>query len=608
MKKIEKQAKAQPIAPALHQRFWLMMILSLITLISLVTDPLIAASRYLRVKVVLQGVDKVEAAFIASDLSIKIAEKELKLYQDRIESLHQIAPQEITHTLEALGFYHSHIQARLERTQSGFLASYQIQKGPPTRIQSISIHIEGEGQQHPALKKVLHHLPFITNAQLNHSVYEKFKQELLSIALQEGYLDAKFMESEIQIHRNQQSANIRIVLNTGPRYKFGTVTFKDPPYPIDYLKRYVPFSAGQPYTTAQLLACQKAFTETDLFKKVRLDPQTEQLKDTQIPLQIRLKARSKNKYTGSLGYGTDTGPRGLLGWEHRLRQYPGHRIHAEIRGSQVLRQVSLRYSLPGQNPTTDRIIFGFKGSDEHLRDKKHSRRGELSSTHIKRINQWERILGLHYLQEISRDIQIEPYKKSHFLLPTAGFIYRNFDPSTYPKDGFRIGLTFRGGLGVLWSSTDLTQSELRAKWVKCLGEKARFLFRTDIGATYARNFNKVPYSLRFFTGGDHTVRGYGYRTLGPQESDHQGKQTVVGGRYLAVMSMELERTVYKNAGLATFVDSGQAMNHWNTRLATSVGAGARYRTPLGALRLDIAKPLSLKKQPLRIHLTFGTDL
>jgi translocation and assembly module TamA len=580
-------------------------------LIGLLFFPMIlsASSHYARVKVDIQGLNKDEGSLISSNLSIKAAEQDLKLHQDRIESLHQLAPEEISHTLEALGFYHSQVRSHLSPTPEGFLATYQIEKGPPTYVETYTVQLKGDGQYNKKIKKIAAHTPFSILSRLKHEPYELYKQELLSTALQEGYLDAEFIISEIRVNKNTQRAEIIIVLETGNRYTLGKVHFKDPPLPLEFLRKTIPFSEGEPYTTARILACQKALTDTDLFKRVQLDPKPENAEDYAIPIQIRLKMRPKNKYAGSLGYGTDIGPRGMLGWEHRLKHYPGHRINAEVQASQRLNQINLRYSLPGKNPITDRIIFGVKEVEERTRDKKFSRLSDISASYLQKKNRWDKILSLNYLKEIYRDFQSDPKKESHFLLPSMGFFYKKIVEDSALQQGFRIGLIMRGAARSFLSSTDFAQAELRLKSAQSLGDKTRLLCRLDLGTTHAGNFNKIPYSLRFFTGGDQTVRGYGYKTLGPRQKNQLGNDVIVGGRHLIVGSAELERIIYKQLSGAAFVDSGQAMNRWKkNKLATGAGVGIRYATPLGPLRLDVAKPLSKGYKGIRIHITFGMDL
>ena len=163
-------------------------------------------------------------------------------------------------------------------------------------------------------------------------------------------------------------------------------------------------------------------------------------------------------------------------------------------------------------------------------------------------------------------------------------------------------------MGLLLSSTNILQWEFKAKSVHLLGDNSRLLLRADVGGTISETFEDIPLSMRFFAGGDNTVRGYAYRSLGPTQTDPAGNEVVVGGRYLMVYSAEAETRIYDKLFGAVFMDAGNAMNTWKSPLFLSAGVGIRYATPIGLLRIDIAKPIREGKNPLRLHLTFGTDL
>jgi translocation and assembly module TamA len=571
--------------------------------------PLASISAYSSLKVNLLGLSSDEKQILLTNLSIKNAEKEKNLSDNRILNLHQLAEEEITTTLQALGFYQSKIKSTLFATEQGWIAEYYIQKGPPILIRTVTLKLLGSGQDEPILKTMVEHSPLLTNKPLNHRVYETFKQAWLGKALQLGYLDAVFNINEIRLNVSEQWADITLELHTGNRYHFGEIIFVDPPYPSSYLKRYIPFSLGTPYTTEQLLTFQKNLTGTDLFTKVRIDPSFNETKLYEIPLKVRLTRKPLNKYTASTGFGSDTGLRGMLGYERRLMTFPGHRFYTSVRVSKRLNQGNLQYSIPGNHPATDRLVFGYQISEEKLSDKKYSLLEEIGATHIQKREQLEQILAFQYRHEKFRILQNQPKQKTHFLLPSIGFVWSDIDRKELLPKGIYTSLMVRAGLGLLLSSTTLMQAEGRFKWAIPLGENTRLILRTDLGATAISNMNYFPLSLRFFAGGDNTVRGYGYQSLGPTGVDQFGNVIVIGGRYLFVGSSEIERKIYKNISAALFFDSGNAFNKWGPRLANGAGVGIRWNTPLGPIRLDIAKALQkhIKRKP-RIHLTFGIDL
>jgi len=324
-------------------------------------------------------------------------------------------------------------------------------------------------------------------------------------------------------------------------------------------------------------------------------------------LNVRLIPRAKNRYTGSFGYGTDTGLRGKFGYEHRLANYPGHRINADLEASKYYNEINLRYIIPGKNPITDRIVFGSRATEEKWRDTKYSRRLDFSTTTFLTTGNVEHVYGLDYLIETYRILPSFPKKDTYFLLPNAAWVWTDSCQGPFFESGTRIGLNLMRALEPLLSSSSFGKSELHLKWIYPLTDSMRFIYRGDFGAFLAKDINNIPLSLRFFAGGDHSVRGFGYRALGPLATDPDGNQIVIGGKYLVVSSVELEHKLYKELSGAVFYDAGNAMNSLNSRLFTSVGVGLRWKTPLGPFRLDVAQAIGGKHKP-RIHLTFGMDL
>jgi translocation and assembly module TamA len=115
----------------------------------------------------------------------------------------------------------------------------------------------------------------------------------------------------------------------------------------------------------------------------------------------------------------------------------------------------------------------------------------------------------------------------------------------------------------------------------------------------------LPASLRFFAGGDRSVRGYSYQSLGPKDST--GK--VIGGKNLFVGSLEIERPVLKDWGVALFYDAGNAFNSLSeVNLFQGAGIGLRYYSPVGTLRLDLARQIGVDNPKFRIHFTVGFQL
>jgi len=137
------------------------------------------------------------------------------------------------------------------------------------------------------------------------------------------------------------------------------------------------------------------------------------------------------------------------------------------------------------------------------------------------------------------------------LIPGLNWTWVDADDRLYTTRGLLFGFELRGASTALLSDINFVQGMLRLKGVYALNDDSRLLARGDLGATAIReDFEELPASLRFYTGGDASVRGYSYNSIGP--TDDQGK--VVGGKNLLVGSLEYEHRVWNDWSLAAFVD------------------------------------------------------
>jgi len=140
--------------------------------------------------------------------------------------------------------------------------------------------------------------------------------------------------------------------------------------------------------------------------------------------------------------------------------------------------------------------------------------------------------------------------------------------------------------------------------VRGIGERGRFIVRGTLGATSVDDFARLPPELRFFAGGDRSIRGYEYQEIGPRNA----RALVIGGEYLAVASAEYEHYFLENWGGAVFVDAGDAFTD-EFDLKLGVGVGVRWRSPVGLVRLDLGVPISdAFESGVQLHLVIGPDL
>jgi translocation and assembly module TamA len=178
----------------------------------------------------------------------------------------------------------------------------------------------------------------------------------------------------------------------------------------------------------------------------------------------------------------------------------------------------------------------------------------------------------------------------------------------YSRDGSRLHLGLEAAHDSLLSDTSLVRGIAEGKWIAPVGRSYRLIYRLNLGYLLADDFDVLPPNLRFFTGGDQSVRGFGYEEIGAR--NEQG--IVIGGDTLAVASVELERRLYDRWAVAAFFDAGDAFLADDPPalrdLRMGAGVGARWLSPIGMVRVDVAVAFREEGHPVRLHLTIGPDL
>ncbi|CAK0753762.1 translocation and assembly module TamA [Gammaproteobacteria bacterium] len=519
-----------------------------------------------------------------------------------LQRLHDRAAVDITQALEPLGYYQATVQPHLEQQGENWLIEYRIDPGGPVLVTHLEVTWTGPGSDDPQLAATLARFPLVLGDVFEHARYEKGKKALMDAALAQGYLDVSLVQHRVQVDPTQHSAEVTLILASGPHYRFGEVRFQQNALDEGLLRRYIPFTRGMPYTAAHLQELQEALTDSDYFANIALRPRLDQAQDQEVPIDVTLEPRPRRRYALGLGYGTDTGVRSNVSWEERLINRDGHRLRTDFRLSQVKDSLSAEYLIPLAQPRTDHLAFSAAYLDDRSGDTaSHSLL--LGVNRIKKFpSGWVRTF---YLDELIESYHAGTLNNTPRLLyPGMTWLYTTNTKDLRPRHGYRVSLDLKGSPSPLVSSTRFIQTSLNGKGIATLGEGGRLLGRFDLGGTWVKGFGSLPPSLRFFAGGDNSVRGYGYRELGPQDSSGQ----VVGGRHLAVVSVEYEQQIRTNWSVATFYDLGNAFDSFNARLRPGVGMGVRWQSPVGPVRVDLGFALDEPGTPWRLHFNLGPDL
>lgn len=512
------------------------------------------------------------------------------------------APDEIRTALEPLGFYRA--QSRILDTsqdQGCWQKDITVTPGEPTRYQSAAIAIEGAGDDDGRFRRIVDRSAVKPGEVVHHGRYQALKSSLQNLATQLGYFDARFAEARVTVSEDLAQADAAITFVTGPRYRIGTVDI-DSELLVDRLfNTLIEVREDTPYDASHIAATHRNLLDSGYFAyvTVRADPQDAE--NLRIPVRIEAAPAKTRVYTGGLGFATDVGPRFRLNYRNRRINRRGHTLNSQLLASPVQSLLGAEYRIPAGDDRRD--VFSLSASaEEQDTDTSEFASIELGlrRTHA-RDSGWLRTLGLDLRRE---DFKVgDQDDATTLLMPSIGWWRSTQSASARPANGYRLALDVRGAGEGLGSDASFAQLELSARVIRSLGDRWRVLTRARIGATVREADDSLPVSLRFFAGGDNSVRGYGFETIGPV--DDEG--IVIGGSMLVTGSVEFDYQLNERWALAVFADTGSAFNSESPDFKTGLGFGVRRLTPVGPLRIDLATPLD-RDRLVRLHFSIGSDL
>lgn len=562
----------------------------------------VAQANDVKIEVQLSGAPEGKTETLLSGLSIVRQQNSARLSARHIQKLHEQSETELKQMLQVYGYYNVKITSELQQVNDEkWLADYQLALGEQVKLDQVVVTLDGQASDDVEFKKFINNFPLKPADAFNHENYEAAKKSLLRIGAERGYFDGELTTHKVEVNKENNTASVYLNYSSGDRYSFSEVQFPPTVLTNELLLRLTPIKAGDPYLASQVLKLRNNLTNSGYFDGVAVRTLIDERHDGKVALDIAFEPDARQRYTAGIGYGTDSGPRIGLGWENRYINKRGHRLSADAKFSQVTNSIAMDYRMPFWSETISDIGFNTEYKQQNT-DTSESTSFAVGSYYKTKRWGWNETGTLKLLNE-NYDVS-EDSNTSLLLIPGISWARIWADDTIYTKHGGRLSLSLSGASESVLSDTSFAQAVLRGKYIHSFTENGRLITRATLGVTEVTDFSKLPSSLRFFAGGDSSIRGFDFESLGPLGDDGQ----VEGGRYLAVGSVEYEQMIVGNWGAAIFSDFGNAMNSWDDPLEYSVGIGARWRSPIGLIRIDVAAGLSADNNPIGFHVVIGPDL
>ena len=533
----------------------------------------------------------------------------------RMAYLLREAEAETREALEPFGYYSPRIDVQRTRDADATAVTITVVPGVPVRVRASHVAIQGEGGSDHYLKRELDVFAPKPGAVFDHATYEASKTRITRRLAERGYFDADFAQRKVEVTRADNAADIDLVWASGDRYDMGRITFDQQPNHIirdDLLGKLVYWDEGSYYHQGKLDRLRKSLVGLDYFSRIDIEPQPDNASDHRVPVQVTLTPAKRSIYTAGVSYGTDSGGGVRLGAERRYLNSRGHKALAQVDYAERRKTLTLQYRIPAFAWLDGWYTASLQAADEQT-DYMDSRRIEFVASRSGEINSHlTAVASLHTLRErwaYAGDIDHPAYRYGTFTFPSLRAEYIDADHRLYPRNGIGGSLELRGGVEGAGSDANFAQVHARASWFRGLGARDRLIVRGELGHTFTDALVEMPPSLRFYAGGDRSIRGYNYREVGPRIPATSGLGAfALGAKNVITASTEVEHYFTPQWGMAAFVDSGSAFDGSVPDWRTGVGLGLRWRSPVGPVRVDIGHGLDHPDSAFTVHLNIGADL
>jgi len=559
--------------------------------------------------------------------------------------------------LRPYGYYFPEIESILTSVgEESWLLDLKIRPGEAVKINQLTLNVKGDGSGFEKIVAWQEGWPLVPGKRLNQVIWDQQKEAVLNIAEQQGYLSAAFDVSLIALNLDDNTADLNLVFNTGPRAVMGSIEYSQDIVNDSVLVSIPRFDQGDYYRTWLVdkfrtdLWRAGYFDDIEVIEIRQLDQQPQR-----VDFKVTLSPRKKNTHQGTIGYGTDSqfrtqyrwqrhllSPRGDslglgLGWQQKneeLLLFGDYRIPRKTRSSQYWQALPTFSSevqdveLDSENEGSGKNILSGRVEDFSVR---------LGNVKLRQIGEsQEQLIETIYVQFLLENNDLDPSGIDPSARSVIGRDSVAEDELLDSNYSIALGLAWdwpvilgkrfetTGHHERAWAFTandvwgserEFTQIYLSSRWNFLLSERWKLLLRGEVGYSNAQvhefeqengddvlslSVTELPFMYRFKAGGSSSVRGYGFESLSNNN---------IGSNNIITASAEIEYQFKQDWSLAVFYDTGNAFNDWDDKkLRAGIGVGLRWYTLAGAIRIDVAQAQDIDGKPWQLHLTIGTPL
>ncbi|NDP48220.1 MAG: outer membrane protein assembly factor [Sulfuriferula multivorans] len=501
------------------------------------------------------------------------------------------------------GYFSPQVESAVEWLGDDWRVDYLIVPGVRTHVRSVKLGFDGglktDENKARLRARIERSFPLKQGMPFRQADWDTAKLVVLRPLLVDTYPTAQIAASEARIDPAAHAADLTLTVDSGPAFVYGAPVITGVKrYPEAIVRNLNPMRPGQPYRQQDLLDYQATLEASNYFAQASVSVNPDSELASSLPIHVEVVERPEKSFSVGAGISTDTGARVQASWMHRNILDRGMRLKFDTR-IETRRQTGTAELAWPRNANGYENSLGVQLKQEDIEGEKTSST-LLAAKRNRTRGQIETTLSLQFQTEDQHIADVVNASNQALTLNYA-WTQRNVGRSFYPRRGYVLSLQGGGALEALLSDTSFLRLYGRHTQYFPVGKNGRLVLRGELGSVLAQRRDGIPTDFLFRAGGDNSVRGYAYQSLGRTLNG-----AVESVRYLATGTVEYNYFFDRNWGMALFVDAGDAADSpASLSPVFGYGVGARYSSPIGPINLDLAYGEATQK--FRLHFSLGVS-
>ncbi|MGF6765337.1 translocation and assembly module TamA [Paraburkholderia sp. GAS33] len=551
-------------------------------------------------KVDIQASPRAVRKLLEEHLDIARFAKRDDVSDDQFDFLVTATPQQVRDLTATAGYFSPVVRTDVRTVDGKKRVTVSVDPGPQTTISSVTLSFNGPVLTEDPAQENATRFAFSLHEgdPFSQGGWDDAKSAALRALQARRYVAAKITQSQARIDPRTHEAKLSVTFDSGPTFTMGKLEVVGTErYPAKIVDNVNPISVGAIYDVQRVAELQRQLQNTPYYASVAIDVGNDPAKPLETPVRVKVSEYPYNSIRGGVGYATDTGPQVQGNYSYLNTFGAAYPFTVGGRIDQIEQFGQIQLSMPpGERAWTNSVLASY-GTTNVSDTRIYSIRAGVQTTRTSQYLDYG--YSLFYYDDRLDQNAVGPIT-AHALVPAWTWTRRNTDDPLFPRSGNLIHV--EAGFAVKGALADQTFGRLyaRAQQYFPVGKSDLVLIRAEFGGVFTSGSSSgIPASLLFRAGGSNSVRGYSYEGIGNNVDG-----SVLPTKYLITASSEYQHWFTHDWGGAVFFDIGTATDTWGEKVFyPGVGFGARWRSPVGPVNVDLA--YGIRNKDIRPYLTLG---